>query len=342
MKRNLLKTSAIAGLLMALFFGNAFSIKSQTIEIDSLFTADGEIYPFEPGDTIYGLSISGTVHLFSDTSLVRVILSDSSGNEWMVYEAYPMINPNKTISFNEFADETMFRQIINPANLRIEILQASFYLDYIELRDQNVDNLSGMQDLHNEIIEASKVDSINTVIEMSNMLWFASSTSISELAYYEKLLLFGDKYNLKGLEYYSGGIYDDIPGVTGDRDNSILIDNFDWRNRHGANDPSKNDYYYDGDPDGSGWLTDIKNQSDGACNGLCYIYGPLAAIEGVSNLYFNQHVNYNLSEQHVLDCDNYYDGADQECDGGGAATTNSFVKTHGVLDGICYPRDDTH
>ena len=52
MKRNLLNISAIAVLLMALFFGNALSIKSQTIEIDSLFTADGEIFPFEPGDTI--------------------------------------------------------------------------------------------------------------------------------------------------------------------------------------------------------------------------------------------------------------------------------------------------
>lgn len=63
-----------------------YPIKAQTIIIDSTFTQDGIIFPFNQNDTIYGLSISGSVELFSDTSLVRVILSDQNGNEWMVYD----------------------------------------------------------------------------------------------------------------------------------------------------------------------------------------------------------------------------------------------------------------
>ena len=66
-------------------------MKAQTIQIGSTFTSDGEIFPFSPNDTIYGLSISGSVTLNSDTSLVRVVLTDIAGQEWMVYEAYPMI-----------------------------------------------------------------------------------------------------------------------------------------------------------------------------------------------------------------------------------------------------------
>ncbi|MEA3477127.1 MAG: hypothetical protein U9R60_03040 [Bacteroidota bacterium] len=66
-------------------------MKSQTINIDSTFTADAEIYPFSPDDTITGLSIGGSIELNSDTSLVRVILVDEDYNEYMVYEAYPMI-----------------------------------------------------------------------------------------------------------------------------------------------------------------------------------------------------------------------------------------------------------
>jgi hypothetical protein len=58
---------------------------AQTILIDSSFTSDSEIFPFQQNDTIYGLSISGSVTLSSDTSLVRVILSDNAGHEWMVY-----------------------------------------------------------------------------------------------------------------------------------------------------------------------------------------------------------------------------------------------------------------
>ncbi|MDX9906591.1 MAG: hypothetical protein RBS55_08410 [Bacteroidales bacterium] len=53
MNRNLLKTSAIAGLLMVLFFANALSVKSQTIEIYQTFTSDGEIQPFQPGGNNY-------------------------------------------------------------------------------------------------------------------------------------------------------------------------------------------------------------------------------------------------------------------------------------------------
>ena len=80
-----------AVLIIALSMGFTSATMAQTIQIDSTFTADGEIFPFGQVDTIYGLSISGSVQLLSDTSLVRVILTDSNGNEWMVYEAYPMI-----------------------------------------------------------------------------------------------------------------------------------------------------------------------------------------------------------------------------------------------------------
>jgi hypothetical protein len=83
-------------------------MQAQTIQIDSTFTTDGEIFPFGSNDTIYGLSISGHVALSSDTSLVRVILTDNSGNEWMVYEAYPMIvEGSPTILTNE-CDETCY------------------------------------------------------------------------------------------------------------------------------------------------------------------------------------------------------------------------------------------
>jgi len=72
--------------------------KAQTIDLYTTFTEDTIIYPFSHYDIIYGLSITGSVELESDTSLVRVILSDQNGNEWMVYEAYSLILPNGLIS----------------------------------------------------------------------------------------------------------------------------------------------------------------------------------------------------------------------------------------------------
>ena len=201
--------------------------KAQFIQIDSTFTADGEIFPFGPNDTIYGLSISGTVHLFSDTSLVRVLLSDNYGNEWMVYEAYPMINPDKISVLLRFADETKYLFVVSPVKISINIIEASILLDSIFLEREELANLSVIQDQYKQIIESQKTDSMTYGIERHSMLWFAHQNNISDKSYQEKKILFGEKYNLQGLDYYTGGIFDGIPGVTGPADESELVKDFD-------------------------------------------------------------------------------------------------------------------
>jgi hypothetical protein len=104
-------------------------MKAQTIQIDSIFTSDGEIFPFSPNDTIYGLSISGSVALHSDTSLVRVILTDNSGNEWMVYEAYPMIVTDTAFETEEGCDETCYLEDFIPYSIQIQIINSRLLLD---------------------------------------------------------------------------------------------------------------------------------------------------------------------------------------------------------------------
>lgn len=313
-------------------------VQAQNIHIDSLFTSDGEIFPFGPNDTIYGLSISGYVALSSDTSLVRVILTDNSGNEWMVYEAYPFINSNWDFDLIEMADETMYRQVINPHSLKVQLINALIKLDKAVIQDRYRENLEILQENFKNVVEDKKVDSLNYVIILNSMLWRANRNPVSDLTYKEKVQFFGENYNLLGLDYYSGGIYDGIPGVFGPNDNSDLTESFDWRNRHGANDPNKELLYYDGDPNGSGWMTDVKNQDDYTCSGLCYIYAPLAAVEGLANLYFNiadKNEDFDLSEQNVLDCDNY---SDNQCVKGYSSYTNSYLYNPGVLNEACYIR----
>jgi len=315
-------------------------MKAQTIQIDSTFTADAEIFPFFPNDTIYGLSISGSVALYSDTSLVRVILTDNSGNKWMVYEAYPMINPERICSFNELSDETRFRQINIPNSIIIQITRASFNFDEISMDNNMIGNLSSLQLNHKALVEEKKVDSINYSIILNNMLWHARRNSFSDNSFENKSKLFGIKYNMLGLEYYSGGIFDGTPGINCTIDDSPLVDSWDWRNRHGANDPEKTEFYYDGDALGSGWMTPIEDQGEiPSCDGLCYIYAPLSAIEAVANLYFNEHKDYYLSEQHVLDCDANFA---YECERGSRLQTELFIYESGVVDEFCYPRDTFH
>ena len=100
-------------------------VQSQTILIDTTFTTDGEIYPFSQNDTAYGVRMSGDIVLNSDTSLVRVIFSDKNYNEYMVYEAYPLISSKYSFSVSNVYDETYCLDEVIPYSIRIEIINAS-------------------------------------------------------------------------------------------------------------------------------------------------------------------------------------------------------------------------
>jgi hypothetical protein len=120
-------------------------IKAQTIQIDSTFNADGEIFPFSPNDTIFGLSISGSVHLFSDTSLVRIILTDQAGQEWMVYEAYPMIVSDTAFELKEQCDETCYIDECMPYSLTIQLIDAVIEISYLSVDLNPGENMSALQ-----------------------------------------------------------------------------------------------------------------------------------------------------------------------------------------------------
>ncbi|MBE9466969.1 MAG: hypothetical protein IMY72_01455 [Bacteroidetes bacterium] len=81
-------------------------------------------------------------------------------------------------------------------------------------------------------------------------------------------------------------------------------------------------------------MTSIKSQQSWCpCPSTCYIFGPIAALEGIANLYYNSHIDLNLSEQHVLSCDNDNTG----CSGGFANNTLDFLINKGVKDENCFP-----
>lgn len=127
-----------------------------------------------------------------------------------------------------------------------------------------------------------------------------------------------------------------------------LPKNFDWRNRHGEN-----------------WNTPVKNQG---WFGSCQTFGKTGAQEARINIYFNQHLDIDLSEQYLLDCGNpsingdyipalplgvfpfvdYYPQCAQstECEDCILAGKSKFIcpgahycaqEIHGIVDEACYP-----
>ncbi|MCF8387574.1 MAG: hypothetical protein K9G47_06805, partial [Bacteroidales bacterium] len=344
------KCLLIAGIFL---LGISLCVKSQSITIDSTFTSDGEIFPFSQVDSIYGLSLSGHVTLNSDTSLVRVILVDENYDEYMVYEAYPLIVTSMEFDITNVSDETKYMNDTDPYSIMVYLEDAELVLSAIIYQSGYTENTDSLQSDYKATIETTKVENINSYINSNNFTWGADTNSISTLSYSEKRNRFGEKYNLRGYDYYIAGIYTFLGPDEWNFTPSEYIDHFDWRERHSAHVnttpyfeykyPNQNNPkpYWDGDPDwhevhpgewdheiGNGWLTKVKKQVR-LCDNTCYLFGPVGAFEAIINLYYNQHFDANLSEQYIMSCDGL---ASSDCDGGSTGNTLEYLRDEGIMD----------
>ncbi|RLD57067.1 MAG: hypothetical protein DRJ05_10300, partial [Bacteroidetes bacterium] len=172
-----------------------------------------------------------------------------------------------------------------------------------------------------------KIDQLNANIAELGFNWIPGKTSVVDWFYSEKKQYWGENYNLLGYDYYTGGIYE-APGVVyATVLTNPYVDVWDWRNRHGANNPAS--AYYNG---ATGWLTSIKNQSDPAGCGSCSAFGTFGSFEAFINLYFNDNINYDLSEQEQLSCNPQID-----CSDGHPTAIFPYIRDFGVVTESCFP-----
>ena len=268
---------------------------------------------------------SGQVVFSSKSGYVRILLSDDNGYDLLVYESSPLLAVKGVDNFTNKAIES----IEIPANsaltrIRVEIKNAELKNLSIAIPKEKSFSRSQQQQA-----EADKIKLINNNLRSQSALWIAGETSISKMTYEEKKGLFGRTVpDLQGFEYYVGGIFElhsdsvtPAPKSTS-RKASSFVSSFDWRNRHGANNPSSP--YYNGG--GHGWITSVKNQ--GAL-GSCWMFAGSGVTEALSNLYFNQFVNLDLSEQEAISCCN-------TCWGSPFASLN-YITTDGIALESCFP-----
>ena len=255
---------------------------------------------------IYNFSISGSLTLNQENSFWRVVLVDKNKKEYLVYEAYPLTVSQKSFSFTNTCEETCALEGIIPDTLRVEGYAANWNIsgtpyadDYQQLSSQikSLGIEKSRENLKQEK-DNSKINKINQQIKAKGLKWIAGETSVSKLTYEQKKKLFSnpdgtpvDKLpNLQGFEYYKGGIFeikDENKSVLATQtatESASLPESWDWRNVHGEN-----------------WNTPVKDQG-GA--GTCWAHAVIGTLESQINLYFNQHLNIDLSEQMLVDCIN--------------------------------------
>ncbi|MCD6549616.1 right-handed parallel beta-helix repeat-containing protein, partial [Candidatus Micrarchaeota archaeon] len=96
-------------------------------------------------------------------------------------------------------------------------------------------------------------------------------------------------------------------------EDSDYVIGYSWRTAHGEN-----------------WLTPVKDQ--GGC-GSCWAFGTIGALEAHINLYYNQHIDVDLSEQDLVSCI----GAGGCYGGWPPDTALDYIQETGVVDEECFP-----
>ncbi len=286
---------------------------------------------------INAIALAAKGQINDKDGLIRMVLISKTGEKILLYEAYyPLVLP-KTIHKIKNCEESDFLKNFEAEKIDIQIEDAVLSLDSIHLFINKEDyNTKGYIDA--KTYRAQKIYRLNTNLMSEGFLWYADETEYSKLHYENRIAIFGENTNTHGAEYYAEGVFSAVtkkPESSSSKNSIHYVPEFDWRTRHGADKSSSP--YFDGNPDfhgsereyGNGWMTSIKNQLAGNnyTNG-CYIFAPLGAVEGLVNLYYNQHIDVDLSEQHVLSCDGYPDPNNH---GGFVDTTMAFVKNNGVV-----------
>ena len=173
-----------------------------------------------------------------------------------------------------------------------------------------------------------QTDIINTISK--KIIIGSDSAKLANLTYAQKKKIFGnnsDYFQTDGLEYYEGGFFvvTNTPQTLNRALPSIsnYVNNFTWQKRHGKN-----------------WNSPVKSQIDPVStngNGGCWAFAPIAVAEAFANLYYNQKIDLDLSEQQVISCSN----AGNNISGGFCSSAAQYIANNGIVNESCFPFSNT-
>ena len=336
-KKILLSTIIILGYIPSIA-SNCFKLANVNGLIKTVnkvvMTKETISFPFHTERSfIGGLAITGSVVKNNNDYIVRIVLIDKEGHEYLIMESYNAINDKRDFSFESYCEETALLDAVDPDSIKVYVWNAMITINSIQYENttaktsDTINFKKKYNDIRREQL-AIKVNRINKYNYANNKLWRAGITPLSQKKYEERkrILGFPDEASTGGIEFYSEGIFEvgdeERANNTTHPRNSNFIDEFDWRWHHGKN-----------------WITPNKHQGN---SGYCHFFTCVACTEALTNLYYNRILNLDLSEQELACCSGinnpYY----------GVPYSPSYLKKpldylveHGVCDEVAYPFVDS-
>lgn len=341
---------------------------AKTINVNQTYNHYVELTPFSSVSNASSVTITGSVTLNSDTSLVRILLIDNVGEESMLFESYSMIVDTNSYSFSNYTDETKYLHNIKPQSLKIYAEDATVYIQSIyvntNVRTSTLEQTEGLRYNYYKSMNQQKIAKMNSQISKRGMRWTAGETDWGNLYYKDKKIELGGtiNYNSYGFEYQIEGAFSfpqewETPLLKTD---PYVVFEYDVRNLHNALDPQSPYYnppdkinghnaldtlspYYN--PNSThGWLTPTKDQlyeehpnTPYPCSS-CWAFAAVAMAEAIVNLYFNKHIDLNLSEQQIISCTSKewcQDDTTLLCNtcqnGGSTSDALTYISSNGVV-----------
>ncbi len=304
------------------------------VEVNIDKNTSGNLYKFNT-KPIYAISFKGNIGVNSPSGFVRIVLTDAQENKYLLHESRGPYDQGIN-SFENFCQETCVLNGIMPKSVDVEIESGTIKLEKLFVLEDYNNFKNEVKEKDNTLTyglalmkkqERKTIQKINNYNKKRGIGWSAGETGISNYTFEQKKSLLGVQEdgvmpNLMGFEYYKGGIFElysnssqRIDTTTFDNSNVGFPANFDWRNQHGKN-----------------WITPVKNQNFPVPCGSCWIFATTGAIEAVANLYYNEQLGLNLSEQDILSC-----GSNRGCSGDALAPAVNYYQSKGITSGQCFP-----
>ena len=289
-----------------------------------------EVISIDFNQPIEALSVTGRAVIPHDDSFIRIVLEDDDSLEYIVLETCRLYNDVDTMIMNDYCEETKVLTDIHPTKLHIYMNNATLELSQIAMTKtiqlSQVETIKKNSE-RGKIIESNRYNQSKDVSERINQynrthckLWRAEATEQSLMPWRlrKNLLNIGSECAPNGFEYYSSGIFEigNADESTSNRSNSPYVDCFDWRNRHGKN-----------------WLTSVKNQG---YSETCWTFAAVSVTEALVNLYYNDTINYDLSEQEVISC-----SGKGTISGGSESGALAWIAQHGISEETSFPFSGT-
>ena len=274
-------------------------------------------------ESINGLSIDGYFSKLDKKYLLRVILKDIFGKEYLIMESYNEINEETNVDFSNYGEETLLLNRVQPDSIIIIAIGVKVELNKIRYVSNKREQLRDKEYADSaKVIKRRQAERITNEINNYNRkhdkLWRAGVTELSLASYEDRKRVLGlnDNNCSEGIEYYVEGIFEigDIGSSSQYRSNSSsFVDSFDWRNRHGKN-----------------WITSNKDQGN---SGFCCAFTAVGVVEAMTRLYYNRLISIDLSEQEAACCN----GTFNPWTGMAVSAPLNYIKNHGVCDENAYP-----